>query len=103
MILKYFKVNNRNNILPILLYYLYLIFVLHFYFFKIESFQNYSSCGTGYMMIGLAIFTPVLSIILLLILALINFLSKKRYYTDYEFISLSLLFLIGMLFFKIFI
>jgi len=96
------KINNKNNILPIVLYNIWVLYVLYFYFFKLEMFKNNTPCGAGYMMFGLMIFTPILSLLFLLILAIINLISKKKYYTDYEYISLPFLLLVGIILFKMF-
>jgi hypothetical protein len=97
------KINNKNNILPIVLYNLWVLYVLYFYFFKQEIFNSHAPCGAGYMMVGLMFFTPILSLLFLLILAIINLISKKKYFTDYEYISLPFLLLIGIMLFKMFI
>ncbi|MGM8360880.1 hypothetical protein ACSV4D_03085 [Flavobacterium sp. ARAG 55.4] len=68
-----------------------------------ESFKNHNPCGAGNMMVGLMFLTPILSLLFLLVLAIINLISKKKYYTDYEFISLPFLFLIGIVLLIIFI
>jgi hypothetical protein len=73
-----------------------MLFVLYFYIFKLVSFTKHTPCGAGTMMVGLMFLTPILSLLFLLILAIINLISKKKYYTDYEFISLPFLFLIGI-------
>ncbi len=96
--MKYLKINNKNNILPIGLHSLWVLFVLYFYFFKTVSFKNHHPCGAGYMITALMLLTPILSLLFLLIIAIINLISKKKYYTDYEYISLPFLFLIGIVF-----
>lgn len=101
--MKYLKVNNKNNILPIGLHCLWVLFVLYFHLFKMESFKNHAPCGAGYMMLGLMFLTPVLSLLFLLVLSIINVISKKKYYTDYEFISLPFLLLVGIVLLIMFI
>ncbi len=88
------KINNKLNIIPISLYVLWIGFVLYFFFFHIISFSKETPCGAGYMMIGLPIFTFVFSLFSLLLIAIINLFSKKKYYTDYEFISIPFFVLI---------
>jgi len=68
-----------------------------------ESYNDHAPCGAGNMMVGLMFLTPILSLLFLLILAIINLISKKKYYNDYEFISLPFLFLIGIVLFIMFI
>jgi hypothetical protein len=91
------KISNKINIIPIILYLLWIGFVLYFFFFQIISFSKETPCGAGYMMIGLPIFTFVFSLFTLLVIAIINLFSKKKYYTDYEFISIPFFVLIGIL------
>jgi hypothetical protein len=55
------------------------------------------------MMIGLPIFTFVFSLIALLLIAIINLFSKKKYYTDYEFISIPFVALIAIMIFTMII
>lgn len=43
-----------------------------------ESFKNHTPCGAGNMMAGLMFLTPILSLVLLVILAIINLFSKKN-------------------------
>ncbi|MCF6139691.1 hypothetical protein L1S34_00170 [Flavobacterium sp. K77] len=97
------KINNKKNIIPIGLYLLWIVFVLYFFFFKINSFSNETPCGAGYMMIGLPIFTILFSLFGLLILTAINLFSKKKYYTDFEFISIPFIVLIVIVIFTMFI
>ena len=82
------KISNKLNSIPIALYLLWVGFVLYFFFFQIISFSKETPCGAGYMMFGLPIFTFVFSLVALLLIAIINLFSKKKYYTDYEFISI---------------
>ena len=91
------KINNKLNIIPISIYLLWLGFVLFFFFFRITSFSKETPCGAGYMMIGLPIFTFVFSLLALLLIAIVNLFSKKKYYTDFEFISIPFVFLIAIL------
>jgi hypothetical protein len=90
------KISNKFNIIPIFLYLLWIGFVLYFFFFRILSFSKETPCGAGYMMIGLPIFTFVFTLISLLLIAIINLFSKKKYYTDYEFISIPFFVLTGI-------
>jgi hypothetical protein len=91
------KIHNKFNVFPIILYLLWIVYVLYFFFFQIFSFSKETPCGAGYMMIGLPIFTFVFSLFSLLLIAIINLFSKKKYYTDYEFISIPFFILIGIL------
>ena len=91
------KISNKLNIIPISIYLLWIGFVLCFFFFQIFSFSKETPCGAGYMMIGLPIFTLVFSLFSLLLIAIINLFSKKKYYTDYEFISIPFFVLIGIM------
>ncbi len=91
------KISNKLNIIPISLYILWIGFVLYFFFFQIISFSKETPCGAGYMMIGLPIFTFVFSFFSLLLIGIINLFSKKKYYTDYEFISIPFFALIGIM------
>ena len=94
------KISNKLNIIPISLYLLWIGFVLFFFFFRITSFVNETPCGAGYMMIGLPIFTFAFSLLSLLLLAIINLFSKKKYYTDYEFISVPFFIVILIMIFN---
>ncbi len=94
------KISNKFNIIPITSYLIWIGFVLYFFFFRISSFSKETPCGAGYMMIGLPIFTFVFSLFTLLLIAIINFFSKKKYYTDYEFISIPFLILTGIFIFS---
>jgi hypothetical protein len=96
------KISNKFNIIPISLYLIWIGFVLYFFFFKIISFSKETPCGAGYMMIGLPIFTFVFALFSLLLIAIINLLSKKKYYTDYEFISIPFFIITGILMFTMF-
>jgi ABC-type Fe3+-siderophore transport system permease subunit len=91
------KISNKLNIIPISLYLMWIVFVLYFFFFQIISFSKEAPCGAGYMMIGLPIFTIVFSLFSLLLIAIINLFSKKKYYTDFEFISIPFFVLIGIM------
>lgn len=91
------KIHNKLNIITIALYFLWIGFVMYFFFFKIISFSKETPCGAGYMMIGLPIFTFVFSLFELLLITIINLFSKKKYYTDYEFISIPFFVLIGIM------
>jgi len=93
------KISNKLNIIPISLYLTWIGFVLYFFFFQIISFSKETPCGAEYMMIGLPIFTFVFSLIALLLIAIINLFSKKKYYTDYEFISIPFFALIVIMVF----
>ena len=97
------KISNKLNSIPIALYLLWVGFLLYFFFFQIISFSKETPCGAGYMMIGLPIFTFVFSLVALLLIAIINLFSKKKYYTDYEFISIPFFVLIGIMVFKMLI
>jgi hypothetical protein len=88
------KISNKLNIIPISLYVLWIGFLLYFFFFQIIYFSKETTCGEGYMMIGLPIFTFVFSLFSLSLIAIINLFSKKKYYTDYEFISIPFFVLI---------
>jgi hypothetical protein len=97
------KINNKINIIPIGLYLLWIVFVLYFFFFEIIIFSNETPCGAGYMMIGLPIFTIFFSLFALLIMTAINLFSKKKYYTDFEFISIPFIVIIAILILTMFI
>ena len=97
------KISNKLNIIPISLYLMWIGFVLYFFFFQIISFSKETPCGAGYMMIGLPIFTFVFSLIALLLIAIINLFTKKKYYTDYEFISIPFFALIVIMVFTMLI
>lgn len=97
------KISNKLNSIPIALYLLWVGFVLYFFFFQIISFSKETPCGAGYMMIGLPIFTFVFSLVALLLIAIINLFSKKKYYTDYEFISIPFFALIAIMIFTMII
>ena len=97
------KINNKINIIPIGLYLLWIVFVLYFFFFEIISFSKETPCGAGYMMIGLPIFTILFSFFAFLIMTAINLFSKKKYYTDFEFISIPFIVIIAILIFTMFI
>lgn len=88
------KINNKINIIPIVLYLLWVIYVEYFFFFKIDGFAKQSPCGAGYMMIGLPIFTIIFFFLALLLMAIVNFISKQKYSTDYDFIVIPFLILI---------
>jgi hypothetical protein len=51
-------------------------------------------------MIGLPLLTPIVALIALLVIALINLFSKKKYYTDFEYITIPLFILLGILMVK---
>ncbi len=97
------KINNKINIIPIGLYLLWIVFVLYFFFFEIIIFSKETPCGAGYMMIGLPIFTIFFSLFALLIMTAINLFSKKKYYTDFEFISIPFIVIIAILILTMFI
>lgn len=73
---------------------------MYYFFFKVDSFSVETPCGAGYLMIGLPLLTPILALIALLVIALLNLFSKKKYYTDFEYISIPLLLLLGILMVK---
>jgi hypothetical protein len=91
------KISNKLNTIPIALYLLWVIFVLCFFLFLFYSFSKESNRGEGYVMLGLQIFTIVFSLFSLLLIAIINLFSKKKYYTDFEFISIPFFVLIGIM------
>lgn len=91
------KISNKLNTIPIALYVLWVLFVLCFFFFQLYSFSIENNHGEGYVMIGLQILTIVFSFFSLLLIAIINLFSKKKYYTDYEFISIPFFVLIGIM------
>ncbi len=93
------KIQNRINIIPITLYFIWCLYVLCFYLFRMDSFVNKAPCGAGYLMIGLPIFTIIFTLFAFIILLLLNKMTKKKYYVDYEFIIVIFLILIffGML------
>ena len=97
------KINNKINIIPIGLYLLWIVFVLYFFFFDIIFFSKETPSGAGYMMIGLPIFTIFFSLFALLIMTAINLFSKKKYYTDFEFISIPFIVMIAILILTMFI
>ena len=97
------KISNKLNSIPIALYLLWVGFILYFFFFQIFSFSKETPCGAGYMMIGLPILTFVFSLVALLLIAIINLFSKKKYYTDYEFISIPFFVLIAIMIFTMII
>lgn len=97
------KISNKFNIIPISLYLLWIGFVLYFFFFKIISFSKETPCGARYLMVGLPFFTFVFTLFSFLLIAIINLFSKKKYYVDYEFISIPFFVLIGILIFTILI
>lgn len=94
---------NKINLIPIFPYFLWIAFVLYYLFFKIEDFSKETPCGAGYMMIALPILTSIVALIALLVIAIINLISKKKYYSDFEYISVPLLILFGILIVKILI
>jgi hypothetical protein len=91
------KISNKLNTIPIALYLLWVIFVLCFFLFLFYSFSIENNRGEGYVMLGLQIFTIVFSLFSLLLIAIINLFSKKKYYTDFEFISIPFFVLIGIM------
>lgn len=93
-------IKNKINTIPIVLYLVWIVFVLNYFFFKIDSFSEETPCGAGYMMIGLPILTLIVALIALFVIALINLFTKKKYYTDFEYISIPLLILVGILIVK---
>lgn len=90
------KITNKFNILPIIVYLLWVVFVMYFFFFKIYSFSNEFPCGAGYMMIGMPIMTFVFTLVSLLLVAVINLFSRKKYYVDFEFISIPFFVMVGI-------
>lgn len=95
------KIENKLNILPIGVFLIWVIYILYFFFFKINSFANETSCGAGILMFGFPIITIALVILILLLIAIINLSSKKRFYADYSLIALILFFMIMCLFINI--
>jgi hypothetical protein len=96
-------IKNKINTIPIGLYLIWIVFVLYYFFFKVDSFSEETPCGAGYLIIGLPILTPIIALIALLIIALINLFSKQKYYTDFEYISIPLLILLAIFILKIFV
>ncbi|MFT5753307.1 MAG: hypothetical protein ACI924_000521 [Flavobacterium sp.] len=92
------KIRNKINIIPITLYFIWCLYVVFFYLFRMNSFANESPCGAGYLMIGLPFFTIIFTLFTLLIISILNKIHKKKYFFDYEYIVV--LFLL-MLFFGV--
>ena len=63
-------IKNKINTIPIVLYLVWIVFVLNYFFFKIDSFSEKTPCGAGYMMIGLPILTLIVALIALFVIAL---------------------------------
>ena len=93
-------IKNKINTIPIGLYLIWIVFVLYYFFFKVDSFSGETACGAGYLMLGLPLLTPIVALIALLVIALINLFSKKKYYTDFEYITIPLFILLGILIVK---
>jgi hypothetical protein len=87
------KFENKINIIPITLYFIWCLYVLYFFLFRIKSFSNETACGTGYLMVGIPIFTIIFTFFTLIILLILNKMFKKKYYTDYEYITIPFLIL----------
>lgn len=87
------KVENKINLIPITLYFIWCLYLLYFYLFRIKSFSNETPCGAGYLMIGLPIFTIIFTLFALIIILILNKMHKKKYYVDYEYITMPFLIL----------
>ena len=80
------KIQNKINIIPITLYFIWSLYVLYFYLFRIYSFANETPCGAGYLMIGLPVFTIIFTLFSLVIILILNKMHKKKYHVDFEYI-----------------
>lgn len=87
------KIQNKINIIPITLYFIWSLYVLYFYLFRINSFANQTPCGAGYLMIGLPVFTIIFTLFTLVIILILNKMHKKKYYVDFEYILVPFLLL----------
>lgn len=92
------KIENKLNILPIGIFLIWVLYVLYFFFFEMNSFASDSACGAGTLMIGFPIITILLIILILLLIAIINLFSKKSFYSDYSVIALICFFMMMCLF-----
>ena len=88
------KIQNKYNIIPITLFWLWLIFSV-FLIFKVALDEQ--KCGTMIVLLGAPTITILFALCFLLIISVTNLFSKEKYYTDHEFISIPFLFFIGLL------
>lgn len=87
------KIQNKINIIPITLYFIWCLYVLYFYLFRINSFANETPCGAGYLMIGLPVFTIIFTLFSLVIILILNKMHKKKYRVDFEYVLVPFLLL----------
>lgn len=81
------KFENKINIIPITLYFIWCLFVLYSFIFQNEAFANETPCGAGYLMVGLPVFTIILGFLALILITILNVFCKRNFYTDYIFIA----------------
>ena len=94
------RINNKFNIIPIVVFWLWLIFSGFLIF---TAFLDKPRCGTMMVLLGVPVITLLIALFTLLILSIINLFFKKKYYTDYEFISIPFLIMILIYILKMFI
>jgi hypothetical protein len=85
------KFENKINIIPITLYFIWCLYVLYFFLFRIKSFASETPCGAGYLMIGLPVFTIIFTFFTLIIILILNKMHKKKYHLDYEYVIIPFL------------
>ncbi len=74
-----------------MLYFIWCLYVIYFCLFRMDYFANKTPCGTGYLMIGLPVFTIIFTLFTLIIILILNKMQKKKYYFDYEYIIIPFL------------
>ena len=94
------RINNKFNIIPIVVFWLWLIFSGFLIF---TAFLDKPRCGTMMVLLGVPIINILIALIMVLIISIINLFSKKKYYTDHEFISIPFFVMIFIYCIKMFL
>ncbi len=79
------KIQNRINIIPITLYFIWCMYVLYFYLFRIK-YVTHLSPMKDYLVNFLPFFTLFFIVLTLIILLILNQIKKKKLFSDFIYI-----------------
>lgn len=89
------KIQNRINIIPLTLYFIWCLYLLYFYLFKIKN-ATHLSPMKDYWVRYLPFFTLLFILLTLIIILILNQIKKKKLFSDFIYIFIVSLILIAI-------
>lgn len=87
------RISNRSNIIPIIINFIWTLFILYQFIFRVPEFELEKPDGASYLIFGIIIFTGLVFLGSLIYIIIANLYMKMKIYLDlgYVFIPITVL------------